>query len=150
MLLKTLMISIAASGLLLAAAACSDDTDDDVVQPPAPGAPAEPVTEERAQTAQTSAALAFGMTREQLEDADLMSAEMTDLGDVETLVLDSSGRLTHVVIELEGAGDRKVALPIAEVSSIARNNGSLKDLSTTLTAAQLAAMPQWTPESVAR
>lgn len=149
MLRKTLMISIAASGLL-AAAACSDNTDDDVVQTPAPGAPAEPVTEQRAQTAQTSAALAFGMTREQLEDADLMSAEMTDLGDVETLVLDSSGRLTHVVIELEGAGDRKVALPIAEVSSIARNNGSLKDLSTTLTAAQLAAMPQWTPESVAR
>ncbi|MGQ3040758.1 MAG: hypothetical protein ACT6TH_14065 [Brevundimonas sp.] len=149
MLRKTLIISIAASGLL-AAAACSDNTDDDVVQPPAPGAPAEPVTEQRAQTAQTSAALAFGMTREQLEDADLMSAEMTDLGDVETLVLDGSGRLTHVVIELEGAGDRKVALPIADVSSIARNNGALKDLSTTLTAAQLAAMPQWTPESVAR
>lgn len=149
MLRKTLMISIAASGLL-AAAACSDNTDDDVVQPPAPGAPAEPVTEQRAQTAQTSAALAFGMTREQLEDADLMSTEMTDLGDVETLVLDSSGRLTHVVVELEGAGDRKVALPIADVSSIARNDGALKDLSTTLTAAQLAAMPQWTPESVAR
>ncbi len=149
MLRKTLMISIAASGLL-AAAACSDNTDDDVVQPPAPGAAAEPVSEQRAQTAQTSAALAFGMTREQLEDADLMSAEMTDLGDVETLVLDGSGRLTHVVIELEGAGDRKVALPIADVSSIARNNGALKDLSTTLTAAQLAAMPQWTPESVAR
>ena len=149
MLRKTLIISIAASGLL-AAAACSDNTDDDVVQPPAPGAPAEPVTEQRAQTAQTSAALAFGMTREQLEDADLMSAEMTDLGDVETLVLDDSGRLTHVVIELEGAGDRKVALPIADVSSIARNNGALKDLSTSLTAAQLAAMPQWTPESVAR
>lgn len=149
MLRKTLMISIAASGLL-AAAACSDNTDDDVVQPPAPGAAAEPVSEQRAQTAQTSAALAFGMTSEQLEDADLMSAEMTDLGDVETLVLDGSGRLTHVVIELEGAGDRKVALPIADVSSIARNNGALKDLSTTLTAAQLAAMPQWTPESVAR
>jgi hypothetical protein len=149
MLRKTLIISIAASGLL-AGAACSDNTDDDVVQPPAPGAAAEPVSEQRAQTAQTSAALAFGMTREQLEDADLMSAEMTDLGDVETLVLDGSGRLTHVVIELEGAGDRKVALPIADVSSIARNNGALKDLSTTLTAAQLAAMPQWTPESVAR
>lgn len=149
MLRKTLIISIAASGLL-AAAACSDNTDDDVVQPPAPGAPAEPVTEQRAQTAQTSAALAFGMTREQLEDADLMSAEMTDLGDVETLVLDGSGRLTHVVIELEGAGDRKVALPIADVSSVARNDGQRKDLSTRLTAAQLAAMPQWTPESVVR
>lgn len=149
MLRKTLMISLAASGLL-AAAACSDNTDDDVVQPPAPGAAAEPVTEQRAETAQTSAALAFGMTRQQLEDADLMSAQMTDLGDVDTLVLDASGRLTHVVIELEGPGDRKVALPIADVSSVARGNGDIKDLSTTLTAAQLAAMPQWTPESTAR
>lgn len=148
MLRNTLMISLAASGLL-AVAACSENTDD-VVQPPAPGAAAEPVTEQRAETAQASAALAFGMTRQQLEDADLMSAEMTDLGDVETLVLDAGGQLTHVVIELEGPGDRKVALPIADVSSVARGNGDIKDLSTTLTAAQLAAMPQWTPESAAR
>lgn len=149
MLRKTLMISLAASGLL-AAAACSDNTDDDVVQPPAPGAAAEPVTEQRAETAQASAALAFGMTRQQLEDADLMSSEMTDLGDVDTLVLDAGGQLTHVVVELEGPGDRKVAVPIADVSSVARGNGEIKDLSTRLTAAQLAAMPQWTPETVAR
>ncbi|GAA0628001.1 hypothetical protein GCM10009422_26380 [Brevundimonas kwangchunensis] len=149
MLRNTLMISLAASGLL-AVAACSDNTDDDVVQPPVAGAAAEPVSEQRAETAQTSAALAFGMTRQQLEDADLMSAQMTDLGDVDTLVLDASGQLTHVVIELEGPGDRKVALPIADVSSVARGNGDIKDLSTTLTASELAAMPQWTRESAAR
>jgi hypothetical protein len=148
MIRKTLMITVAAAGLLTAAA-CSD-REDDVVQQPAPGAAAEPVTEQRAEVAQTTAALAFGMTREQLEDADLMSAEMTDLGDVETLVLDAGGQLTHVVIELEGAGDRKVALPIANVSSVARNDGALKDLSTTLTAGELAAMPVWTPQSTAR
>jgi hypothetical protein len=149
MIRKTVMISLAAAGLL-AAAACSDNTDDDVVQPPAPGAAAEPVTEQRAETAQTAAALAFGMTRQQLEDADLMSADFTDLGDVETLVLDAGGQLTHVVVELEGPGDRKVALPIADVSSVAANDGRTKDLSTTLTAGQLAALPEWTPQTATR
>lgn len=146
MIRKTALIALSAAGLL-AAAACSDNTDDDVVQPPAPGAAAEPVSEQRAETAQTSAALAFAMTRQQLEDADLMSADFTDLGDVDTLVLDASGRLTHVVVELEGPGDRKVALPIADVSSIATDNAQDKNLSTTLTAAQLAALPAWTPQT---
>jgi len=146
MIRKTVLISLAAAGLL-GAAACSDNTDDDVVQPPAPGAAAVPVTETQAQAAQTSAALAFGMNRQQLEDADLMSADYTDLGDVETLVLDAGGTLTHVVVELEGPGDRKVAVPIADLSSVSTDNAQTKNLSTTLTAAQLAALPLWTPQT---
>ena len=143
-MIRTALLSAAAVSLL-AIAACSDNTSDDVVQPPAPGAAPEAVTETRAETAQTTAALAFGMTRKELEDADLVSADYTDLGDVETLVLDASGALTHVVVELEGPGDRKVALPMADVRSIAHANGTEKDLTTDLTAAQLAALPEWTP-----
>jgi hypothetical protein len=125
-------------------AACSD-REDDVVQAPAPGAAPEPVSESRAEVATASAALAFGMTREQLEDADLLSSTNTDLGDVETLVLDPAGRLTHVVIELEGPGDRKVAVPLADLSSVALNNAASVDLSTRLSAAELSALPPWSP-----
>lgn len=142
-MIRTALLSAAAVSLL-AVAACSDNTSDDVVQPPAPGAAPAPVTENRAELAQTTAALAFGMTRKELEDADLVSANFTDLGDIETLVLDASGALTQVVVELEGPGDRKVALPIADISPIARADGTRKDLTTAMTAAQLAALPEWT------
>lgn len=133
-----------ASAAALALAACSD-TSDDVVQQPAPGAAPEPVSEARADTAQVQAALAFGMTRDELEDADLIGADNTDLGDVETLVLDPTGAVSHVVVELNGPNSPKVSVPIAQVRGLARNDGADKDLATDLTAAQLAAMPAWTP-----
>lgn len=140
---RTALLSAAAVSLL-AVAACSDTTDD-VVQQPSPGAAPAPVTENRAEMAQNAAALAFGMTRQQLEDADLVSSNFTDLGDVESLVLDPAGALTQVVIELEGPGDRKVALPLSDVRGIAHDNGAYTDLTTELSAAQLAALPEWTP-----
>jgi len=135
----------AASVAILMLAACGDNRTDDVVQAPAPGAQPAEVTETRAEAATADAALAFGMSRQQLEDADLLSAANTDLGDVESLVLDASGKLTHVVIELEGPGDVKVQVPVDQVRGLARNNGADKDLTTDLTAQQLAALPRWTP-----
>lgn len=127
----------------LALVACND-TDDDVVQAPAPGAQPEPVSENMAQTATTQAALTLGMTREQLEDADVLSSTLTDLGDVETLVLDPAGQVTHVVIELEGGGDdRMVSVPIGQVTSYKDDLGNV-DLKTDLTSAQLEAMAPWT------
>ncbi|MFZ4166548.1 hypothetical protein [Brevundimonas sp. NPDC058933] len=135
----------AASVAVLMLAACGDNRTDDVVQAPAPGAQPAEVTETRAEAATADAALAFGMSRQQLEDADLLSAANTDLGDVESLVLDASGKLTHVVIELEGPGDVKVQVPVDQVRGLARNNGADKDLTTDLTAQQLAALPRWTP-----
>ncbi|WP_312145453.1 hypothetical protein [Brevundimonas sp.] len=135
----------AASAAVLMLAACGDNRTDDVVQAPAPGAQPAQVTETRADAATADAALAFGMSRQQLEDADLLSASNTDLGDVESLVLDASGTLTHVVIELEGPGDVKVQVPVDQVRGLARNNGADKDLTTDLTAEQLAALPRWTP-----
>jgi hypothetical protein len=142
-------LSVAAAlGLgLMATAACSD-RDDDVVQAPAAGVAPEPVSEVRADTAMTSAAIGFGMTRDQLEDADLISSTRTDLGDVETLVLDAAGTLTHVVVDLEGPGG-DVAIPVADLRSLAQDNGAMVDLTTDLTAAQLSALPAWTPETPA-
>jgi len=135
----------AASVAALMLAACGDNRTDDVVQSPAPGAQPTPVTETRADAATADAALAFGMSRSQLEDADLLSSDNTDLGDIETLVLDASGKLTHVVVELEGPDDIKVQVPVDQVRGLARNNGADKDLTTDLTVQQLAALPRWTP-----
>lgn len=132
---------------VLGLAACADDAPDVVesAAPTSPTATAAPVSDTRADTATTSAAVALGMTRDDLEDADLLSPDNTDLGDVETLVLNTGGQVTSLVIGLEGPGDRKVVVPIGQVTSVRR--GDDVDLSTTLTAAQLAALPAWDPSA---
>lgn len=138
-------LTLAALGLIaLGAAACSD-REEDVAIAPAPGAEPVAATEQVAEAATGAAAVAFGMTREQLEDADLMSLDNTDLGDVETLVLDADGTLTHVVIELEGPGDLHKIVPLANLGVGEQVDGSSKDLTTDLSAAQLTALPDWTP-----
>lgn len=137
--------TLAALGLLaLAAAACSD-REEDVAIAPSPGAEPVAASEQVADAATGAAALALGMTREELESADLMSLENTDLGNVETLVLDANGTLTHVVIELEGPADLHKIVPLANLGVGEQVDGSSKDLTTDLTAAQLEALPDWTP-----
>lgn len=125
---------------LLGVAACSDN-EPDAVQTTAAGTTA-PVTETRAETAATSTALALGMTRDELEDADLLNPANNDMGDVETLVLDAGGQVTAVVVELEGS-DRRVAVPLDQVTSL--RQGDDVDLTTRLTIEELAALPDWTP-----
>ena len=137
------LVSLAAVLFLTGAVAACSDHDDDVVQAPAPGAAPVALPDNQADAAATNAALAFGMTRDQLEDADLYSRANVDLGDVETLVLDAGGALTHLVVELEGPGDMKVLVPVGDVGPIDRNGD--KDLATDLTPGQLQALPAWTP-----
>ena len=135
-----MFVRLAAAAAVLALGACSDN-DDDVVQPSG-----QPVTEAAAETAQTEAAVAFGMTRRQLEDADLRAADGTDLGDVETLVLDANGQPSQLVIDLEGVDDKDVALPLSAFRAAAAGaDGRVEDLTTDMTAAQLAGMTAWTP-----
>ena len=139
---------LAASALALMSVAACDNTNDDVVQAPSPGAAPVAVSDTQAQTAQTTAALAFGMTRAELEDSDVLSPDNTDLGDVETLVLNAAGDVESIVVELEGPDDREVLVPVAQFSSIAQ--GDDKDLTTTLTAAELAALPLWSGPAASR
>ncbi|WP_396593730.1 hypothetical protein [Brevundimonas sp. R86498] len=137
----TRLFLIPALSLGLIGAACSDAPD--AVEATSPGAAPAEVSDNRAMTAATSAALALGMTREQLEDADLLSPApgFADLGDVETLVLDGTGQVTGLVIDLEGS-DVDVVLPIEQVTSVRRENDV--DLVTPLGQAQLQAMPAYT------
>lgn len=129
------------ASLALFGAACSNEPE--AVEATAPGAAPVEVRDNRAQTAATSAALALGMTRAELEDADLVTPEpaLTDLGDIETLVLDAGGQVTGFVVDLEDS-DREVIVALDQVTSV--RHGNDVDLSTTLSQAQLQALPAYT------
>lgn len=138
--MRSLSLAVAASAALIMAG-CSDRSDDATQSPEAGASPAPPAEAQHAD----QAVLAMGMTRQQLEDADLVSRANVELGEVDTVVLDPSGALTHLVIELEGPGAVKVVAPVADVAPIDRNGD--RDLVTDLTLAQLHALPAWTPRA---
>lgn len=136
------MTLILAGTAALALAACGDNRTDDVVQAPAAGGAAQPVTEQQADTATAETALALGMTRKALEDADLVSAAGVQLGEVESLLMDAQGKVTHLIVELEGQNDVKVQLPIDKVTAYTAPNSTDQDLKTDLTPAELVALPK--------
>ena len=104
-------------------------------------------TEDRIeQEAQTSAAAAgdaeaaLGLTERQLLDAELRAADGTELGDVELVRRDASGAVTGLVVEIEDSDpDRFVVVPLDGLTT--RQDGDDWDLQTTMTAAELAALP---------
>ncbi len=56
------------------------------------------------------------MLASKIMDEDVVGADNKDIGDVEDLVLDRSGKVVAVVIEVdEGLGDRTVALPLSTI-----------------------------------
>ena len=136
------MTLILAGTAALALAACGDNRTDDVVQAPAASGAAQPVTEQQADTATAETALALGMTRKALEDADLVSAAGVQLGEVESLLMDAQGKVTHLIVELEGQNDVKVQLPIDKVTAYTAPNSTDQDLKTDLTPAELVALPK--------
>lgn len=90
--------------------------------------------------------VALGMTEAQLIDADLVAADGTDLGDVEQVRRDASGAVTGLLVELDDTDpDRWVVVPMDGLTT--RPDGSDMDVQTSMTAADLAALPdaQMTP-----
>src|SRR3712207_7109249 len=56
------------------------------------------------------------MLASKIMDEDIVGADNKDIGDIEDLVLDRSGRVVAVVVEVdEGLGDRTVALPLSAI-----------------------------------
>lgn len=139
-----LMPTLMAGAALLAVAACGDNKTDDVVKAPSVGGVAEPVSEQTADAAEAQAASALGLTRKELEDADIVSATGVDLGDVESLVIDARNNVTHLVVEVDGSDKVKVLLPISQVSVHVQADGD-KDLKTALAVNQLLALPKYVP-----
>lgn len=60
------------------------------------------------------------MLASKIMDEDVVGADNKDIGDVEDLVLDRSGKVVAVVIEVDkGFGDRTVALPLSAIQMTA-------------------------------
>lgn len=81
----------------------------------------------------------------QIEDADVIDSANRKAGEVEHVLLDTAGKPTAVVIEIDRMGpDKKVVVALADVS-VAPEPGDPDDhiVRTKLTKAQLAALPDW-------
>ncbi len=84
--------------------------------------------------------VALGMTEAQLLDADLVSADGADLGDVEMVRRGADGSVSGLVIELDDTNpDRWVEVPMDGLTSV--TNGDDMDVQTSMTAEDLAALP---------
>ncbi len=107
-------------------------------------------TEDRIeQQAETSAAsagptpAALGLSETQLLDADLVAVDGTDLGDVEQVRRNAAGAVEGFLVEIENSDpDRYVAVPLAGL--VTRVDGDDTDLQSTMTAADLAGLPDAT------
>ena len=95
---------------------------------------------DRSAVAAGSEEAALGMTEAQLLEADLVTADGTDLGDIALVRRDDDGTVTGLVIELEDTDpDRWVEIPMDGLTT--RADGTDKDVQTAMTAAELAALP---------
>lgn len=139
-----ILATVALGAAALALAACNNNPAEQPAAPAADSGMAAPATP-TAMTPMADAPMLFGLTRAQLEDADLVTFAGVDLGDVETLVLDGAGKVTGLVIELDNSNDMKVVMPVGNVVVFDNPDGKGKDLSTDLTLDQLKALPKYMP-----
>lgn len=131
----------AAGAIALMAAACTEREEepavppaDEMATPPADAMTPAPVP---------ASGTALGMTSQQLEAADIVTADGADLGDVERVVTDDAGVVTGLAVGVGGATDTFVVVPIDGLTTTADG-----DVQTTMTAEALAALPAWTPPAM--
>lgn len=133
----------------LALPACSDDSPEEnqialpvgtqiaengVVVAPASGTkPNIPVA--------SGAGTAFGLTRQQLEDARLLGAGNADLAEVDHVTTDAQGNVNALVVEIEAQPDRDVLVPLKGLEPVAIN-GQWHLRANTLTREQLLTYPE--------
>lgn len=98
-------------------------------------------------TAETSATVAgpvpaaFGLTEAQLLNADIVGADGKEVGDVAQVLRAPDGKVDRLLIELEGSNpDRYIHLPVLGLTTVVQGNET--DLATTLTKAELHALPE--------
>lgn len=95
---------------------------------------------EQSAAAAGDAIAALGLTERQLLDANLVTATGIELGNVQQLRRDSAGAVTHFLVEIEDSNpDRFVLVPITALT--VRATGNDRDLQTSMTAQDLAALP---------
>ncbi|HEY9234744.1 MULTISPECIES: hypothetical protein [Phenylobacterium] len=88
----------------------------------------------------------LGVTREQLEDADLLDASGREIGEVENLIVGTDGMVTGVIVEIDQRDplpDRRVQLPLAGLKAVPeRGEPDDFDVQTQQTREQLLALPE--------
>lgn len=134
---RSLILAAAVAALL---AACSEQKKE-----PAPVAEPAAAPSPTAATAGLTRddPVALGLTVAQLEDADLLSTNGSDLGDVERVDVDSAGKVTGLIVAPTGPGERWVRLPLTGLT--VKADGDDHDLVTTMTREEVKALPAWAP-----
>lgn len=85
--------------------------------------------------------IALGLTREQLEDADILDATGREIVEVEQVVMDSSGKVTGLLVEIDDTDpDRNVTIPLDGLVVV--EHGHDRNLRGPLTRDQLLAKPE--------
>ncbi|GAB5349818.1 PRC-barrel domain-containing protein [Alteriqipengyuania sp. 357] len=83
---------------------------------------------------------ALGMTEAQLIEAELVDEDGNELGEVEQVRRNAMGTVDGLVVELEDTpAERYVVVPMKRM--VSRTDGDDTDVQTTMTAKQLAALP---------
>ncbi len=92
-----------------------------------------------------SAETPLGITRHQLEDADLLDARGREIGEVEALVAGPDGKVTGLMVEIDQRDpkpDHRVQIPLTGLKAVAdRGDPGEFNIQTTKTATELLALP---------
>ena len=65
--------------------------------------------------------VALGLTRLQIEDADLVDLKGREIGEVERLVVDAGGKVTHLIVEIDRNDpqpDHVVQIPLTGLAAV--------------------------------
>ncbi|CAN7651650.1 PRC-barrel domain-containing protein [Phenylobacterium sp. LjRoot225] len=88
---------------------------------------------------------ALGLTRHQLEDADLVDAQGREIGEVEKLVVGPNGNVTGLIVEIDQRDptpDRRVQIPLTGLKSVPeRGDPGDHNIQTQRSVAELLALP---------
>lgn len=134
--MKRMLAAAACAAALVAGCdnnAATDATTDQAADAAATAAPA-------ATQVPVSGRVALGLQEAQLLGADLLGIDGVELGEVQSLLTGPEGRVDRLLVEVEDSDpDRYVEVPVAGLTVLTR--GSDIDIVSTMTVAQLAALP---------
>ncbi len=128
-------LSVAAAALILVAVEAAY-----AQQSAAPPNPANPASAYSKMKDDKAMVPALNQTVGQLDDMIVIGADGKKIGEVEEVLMDSSGQPVAVAVEVErdvGIGDKEVIIVLEQLRSDGRN------LTTNLSNAQLGALPVW-------
>ena len=123
------------AGCMIALAACGEDRTSESA--PASGDGTQAVV----QAGSDQPIAPLGLTSNQLDDAEILDQAGVEIADVERVVVDSSGQVTGLIVEVEDSDpDRFVTIPLDGLTKV--EEGDDVDLRSSLTREALMAMPE--------